>query len=108
MEQMFRIVVLVVLATLVVATLPFVPAYAQGINRCGLRTGVVAALEQRHQEAQTALGLTAKGNLMEVFASPSGSWTIIQTSPHGVSCVVAAGTRWTQYTWPPKEEEPTA
>ena len=109
MGRVYKVVMLVVLATLVVAALPFAPASAQGISYCGLRAGVVAGLERRHQEVQTALGLTAKGNLIEVFASPSGSWTIIRTSPRGVSCIMAAGSRWTQYAWPPREEEgPTA
>ena len=108
MERLYKIAMLVVLATLAVTTLPFAPASAQGVNRCGLRAGVVATLEQRHQEVQTALGLTAKGSLIEVFASPSGSWTIIQTSPNGMSCVMAAGSRWTQYAWPPRDDGPTA
>lgn len=108
MERSHKFIMLILLAALSIAALPFTPASAQGISRCGLRAGVVAGLEHHYQEAQTALGLTAKGSLIELFVSPSGSWTIIQTSPQGMSCIMAAGSRWSQHAWPPKESGPTA
>ena len=108
MERIYKFIMLIVLAALSVAALPIAKASGQGISRCGQRAGVVAGLERHYQEAQTALGLTAKGSLIELFVSPSGSWTIIQTSPQGMSCVMAAGSRWTQHVWPPKETGPTA
>ncbi|NJO32079.1 MAG: hypothetical protein HC869_02060 [Rhodospirillales bacterium] len=108
MNRLYKFVVPIVLAALTIAMQAHAPAAAQGIGRCGLRAGVVAGLERRYQEEQTALGLTAKGNLIEVFVSPSGSWTIIQTSPQGMSCIMAAGSRWAQRTWPPREEGPAA
>ena len=108
MKRSDKSIVLVVLLALTIAILAPSSVAAQGIGRCGLRAGVVAGLEQRYQEEQTALGLTAKGDLIEVFVGPSGSWTIIQTSPRGMSCIMATGSRWAQQTWPPKEEGPTA
>ena len=108
MERIYKFIMLILLAALSIAALAFAPASAQGINRCGQRSGVVAGLERHYQEAQSALGLTAKGHLIEVFVGPSGSWTIIQTSPQGMSCIMATGSRWTQQTWPPEEGDPTA
>ena len=102
-----RVVALATLLALTAAMLSFapLPAGAQGINRCGARATVVAGLERHYRETQTALGLTSHGRLIEVFVSPSGSWTIIQTSPQGMSCVVAAGSKWAQRDQP--QEGPT-
>ena len=58
MERIYKFIMLILLAVLSIAALPLTPASAQGISRCGLRAEVVAGLEQHHQEAQTALGLT--------------------------------------------------
>ena len=108
MERSYKLIMLILMAALSIVALPTSPASAQGIGRCGLRAGVVAGLERHYREAQTALGLTAKGSLIELFVSPSGSWTIIQTSPQGMSCIMAAGSRWSQRAWPPKGSGPTA
>ena len=40
------------------------------------------------------MGLTANGGLLEVVASKDGSWTIIVTTPNGMSCGVASGMSW--------------
>ncbi len=40
-------------------------------------------------------GLSAKGTLLEVFATKNGSsWTLVETLPIGVSCVRATGEAW--------------
>ncbi len=40
------------------------------------------------------MGLASNGAVIEVLASPSGSFTIILTQPNGLSCVMAAGENW--------------
>jgi hypothetical protein len=62
---------------------------------CGPRADVVGELEQRYREAPVAVGLAGNGTLVEVLASPDGAtWTILQTAPSGLACLVAAGESW--------------
>lgn len=42
-----------------------------------------------------ALGLTQAGGMIELFTTPAGeTWTLIVTSPRGLSCLVASGQNW--------------
>ena len=41
-----------------------------------------------------SLGLSLDGRVVEVLKSPGGTWTIIMTSPNGVSCLLIAGQDW--------------
>ncbi len=58
---------------------------------CGERRTVVANLEKTYSEAPVSIGLASNGAVIEVLASPSGSFTIILTRPNGLSCVMTAG-----------------
>lgn len=69
------------------------PASAQ--NTCNTHDNVVALLAGKYQEHIVALGVTNVGGLVEVFESKDGAtWTITVTSPHGQTCLVAAGEGW--------------
>jgi len=70
------------------------PAAAQMF--CGERTEIVRYLEKNHAETLNAAGIVANGQLLEVFASPRGTWTIVVTNPNGTTCVIAAGDAWEQ------------
>ncbi len=61
---------------------------------CAERRAVVANLENTYSEAPVSMGLASNGSVIEVLASPSGSFTIILTQPNGLSCVMAAGESW--------------
>lgn len=67
-------------------------ALADGL--CGLRGEFVAALRHGYGEITVGHGLMADGRLVEFFLSDSGSFTIIATTPGGISCAVAAGRHW--------------
>jgi hypothetical protein len=42
-----------------------------------------------------ALGVTANGGLLEVLTAKDGStWTIILSTPQGLTCMTAAGEGW--------------
>lgn len=73
------------------ATAP--PAHA---SNCALRSIVVDKLESKYAETLTAGGLQGKDNaqtMVEVWASEkTGTFTVILTTPQGISCVVATGT----------------
>ncbi len=40
------------------------------------------------------LGLTARGNVIEVLSSADGGFSVIVTKPNGASCIVASGEAW--------------
>lgn len=63
-------------------------------NVCGDRDRIVASLTMQFSEQQVSVGVATNGGIFEVFASPSGSWTIIMTTPTGQSCFVASGEGW--------------
>ena len=82
---------LLTLAALVAAF--SLPASAQ--HQCNTRESVMALLANRYRESPVAVGVTNTGGLVEVLASKDGStWTIIVTTPQGMSCLVAAGEGW--------------
>lgn len=65
---------------------------------CAARETVVAKLENSYSETLVAGGLQGNKHvqtMVEVWASEkTGTFTMILTSPEGVSCVVAAGTNF--------------
>jgi hypothetical protein len=40
------------------------------------------------------MGVTTGGGIVEVYALPEGSWTLVMTQPNGMSCLIAAGQAW--------------
>ena len=70
-------------------------AHAQAPTPCTTRTRMVEHLGSRYAEAPIALGLANNGGLVELFASTDGTtWTVVVTSPRGLSCILAAGESW--------------
>ncbi len=67
---------------------------AQAQTICGERGAIVASLEKTYSEAPVSMGLGSNGTIIEVFASPSATFTIILTQPNGLTCVMAAGEYW--------------
>ncbi len=61
---------------------------------CGPHENMVAALMSNYGEETAALALTNDGKMLEVFVSPSGTWTIAIVEPDGTSCAVGAGDSW--------------
>ena len=55
---------------------------------------LVSYLTQEYSEAPRALGLVTDSNVMEVYVSKKGTWTIVLTTAQGVACIVAAGDTW--------------
>jgi len=73
----------------------FHPLPAVALGPCEQRENLVAALAERYREAPVALGVTNGGSLVEVLTGKtSETWTIIVTSPQGISCLVFSGDGW--------------
>lgn len=73
----------------------FVSSAAMARPQCNERDDVLDLLGKKYQETVSAIGVTNTGGLVEVLHDPKdGSWTIIMTTPQGMSCLVAAGEGW--------------
>ncbi len=66
---------------------------------CGQRADVLARLARQFNEVPAAIGLDNSGSLIEVLTTDDGAtWSIVITTPRGVSCVVATGESWQELT----------
>jgi hypothetical protein len=73
------------------------PATAQQV--AAPRAEVMQILGAQYEEAPVAMGLAESGAVIEVFATTDGThWTIVVTTPDGLSRVVAIGESWTNVT----------
>jgi hypothetical protein len=80
-------------AAAMAATLPGM-AFAEPLY-CGPRKDVLAKLAVGLDERPSSVALTSDGQLLEVLKSDTDLiWTILITSPQGLSCVVASGDGW--------------
>lgn len=71
------------------------PAASAQQPQCNERDNVLELLAKKYKETPIAAGVTTTGGLVEVLSDGhGGTWTIIVTSPKGVSCLVAAGEGW--------------
>lgn len=61
---------------------------------CADRKEAVESLMTLFGESLVGRGLSSQGLLFEMYASVTGTWTIIATSPTGKSCLIAAGDAW--------------
>ena len=64
--------------------------------RCLPHEEAIARLQRDYGETAQGLGLGSRGqSVMELFASKTGSWTILITRVNGLSCIAASGEDWT-------------
>jgi hypothetical protein len=61
---------------------------------CAPRAEMVDRLTVRMGSAVTATGIRDIEAVMEVWTSPSGRWTLVQTYSDGRSCILAMGEAW--------------
>ena len=65
---------------------------AQHGRNCAPRNVVVERLADGYGESRQSIGIAGRGSVVEVFASTeTGTWTITETSPNGMTCLVASG-----------------
>jgi hypothetical protein len=96
-----RAAVWAALGLLATGVLPLGPAPAQAQVQaqgapaaCGARDGLLSHLENKYGEVPVAIGV-AGGALIELLTTKDGlTWTLILTSPQGISCLIASGEGW--------------
>jgi hypothetical protein len=74
------------------ATVALFAMASTALANCAPREIVADRLASKYGEAVQNIGINDRGQLVEIFANiETGSWTVVQTSPGGPACVVAAG-----------------
>ena len=67
-------------------------------NNCAMREQVVERLQSQYLEHLSAGGLqgvSATEAVIEIWSSAeTGTFTVLQTQPDGVTCIMATGTDW--------------
>lgn len=82
-------------AIIVLATTPFTgiaEARAPGALICGERNLLTQVLDGREQRRQRAIGVTARGELLELYMAVDGTWAILSTTGDGGACIIDDGT----------------
>ena len=83
------------LSALAIGAVSLTSIDAQAQVACGERDAVIAKLGDKYGEVRRGGGLTGSTAIFEVWASEStGTWTILKTTPDGLSCVMAVGEGW--------------
>jgi len=81
---------------LALALVLLIPAEA-GAQVCGDRGDMVQKLNIDYGETRKSMGLTENNHIIEIYASEeTGSWTILTTSPQGLTCLMSAGDAYQQ------------
>ena len=84
--------VLAILALAVFAATA-VPA-TQAAVVCGPHAAIAKTLAERFNEGRRGIGLAAPSQVIELYVSPRGTWTMLSTDTRGQACVVGAGEAW--------------
>jgi predicted methyltransferase len=71
-----------------------IAAEAGSVFQCSKRSDLVKILNSKYSEQLSGFGVSGQQNIVEVFVSESGSWTILMSNTIGVSCIIAAGQSW--------------
>jgi hypothetical protein len=61
---------------------------------CGRHEEITKVLTSKYQETRRILGVINTRNVMEIFLSPQGTWTVLLTDTNGMSCITASGEAW--------------
>ena len=90
-----------------IAALCAAPAAAQQ-PACFGYADTMGWLASEYGEVSVGYGLIAPdNNVMQLFVSESGTWTLLVVRPDGMACGVAVGDSWTfdEQPWPNMDEE---
>jgi hypothetical protein len=61
---------------------------------CGNRSEIIQSLTEHFKEQRRATGRAEGNTILELFVSERGTWTILETSPDGRTCLVSSGEKW--------------
>lgn len=101
---MRKIILAACVAPLAFSAPALAPTDAEARTLCKPRAEIIKILGRKFGEVQRSFGLQSDKRVLELYASPTGSWTALLTMPSGRSCVVASGEAWTDLPAPPVGE----
>jgi len=81
-------------STALTSIAPAQQATQNGGPVCGERGSLMKQLKGKYSELPKSMGLAANGSVLEVLTADTGTWTILVTTPQGVTCMIAAGEHW--------------
>lgn len=58
---------------------------------CGDTKLLLQVLDGREQERQRSMGMTANGELLELYLARDGTWSVLMMGLDGGACIVADG-----------------
>lgn len=76
------------------ALAPPVSAQSAQTATCLPRDLITDTLSSTYGERLTGGGLQTASQLLEIWSSDSGSFTLLMTRADGISCVIATGQNW--------------
>lgn len=79
------------LCCLVVAVYMLCGGYAYGQQPCGDRSEVLNVLSRDYSEHPVMRAMDAGGVVVEITASPRGTWSMLITRPGGPTCMRGSG-----------------
>ena len=89
---------LLAIAAFVGFTAYLVAAAAAQPAECYPHGQVTSGLDSDYSETRRGIGLSGETMIFEIWASDAtGTWTILKTTPDGLTCVVAVGDRWIDF-----------
>ena len=72
----------------------YLAAAAQAAS-CETRDKITAQLNDIYGESRLGMGIAGETSIFEVWTSDAtGSWTILETTLDGLTCVIAVGEGW--------------
>jgi hypothetical protein len=78
---------------------------ARAQQLCGDRAQTAEHLQKAYGEVKIADGISGAGaGVMELYASDTGSWTLLVNTPGGLACLISVGSEW-QF-WMPEKAKP--
>ena len=95
-DRTLVVFVMVAIAVLVLfITWPVRGAQANHGTSCQPAKVLTELLKQRYDEVEIGWGIGAYGTrLIQIYASPRGSWSVVETKAGKTSCIVAGGSSW--------------
>jgi hypothetical protein len=97
MTSLIRVLIFVVLCSIAVylGGRALITAAGAQANPCAYKIQMEGLFKKKYQEVTVASGVARGGQtIIEIYVSPSGTFTIIESRADGIACFLATGTDW--------------
>jgi hypothetical protein len=73
---------------------------------CAKRSAIIEQFQRLFDEVRVVRAMTRDDQVVEILASPTGSWSMILTLPGGAACLIGSGLDFEVYP-PPMPGQPS-